>query len=428
MTDEMTTTQASRGAPNDVSPDKKASDHTLGEEREELMTALRHETGHITFGSYLGFDDEEDFSQQILAWLSPFFANVLPDGLAPPVLTPLCTVYDLKEGENSALTLHQRCCESSPIRVVQSLRAPPANVCTQILLCPHLLSRDLIETFGLALGLTRDYLKAIFEAHPARSENMPRSLAYNREFYAKAYYQFQDFVTMGEAVATIIRGRRVNAQIDVPTVVIVGAMDSYQHINNVLATSNGPSSLNDEASHWARWYRNDLEKFLGLSKNPTDYIAIAPNIALIPLISMTAGNVRRECWRIRNSRGELMETFKDEKGLLDRYTFSMSTDRLRLRSYIEAIEDAWMRFNQYMMVHGADVRQNPSMAFLGKAFEDEINAARRLESELRDYLQLEVGELALQESKKSIEISNFQIQEGRRGQHEGSKKLRLRSC
>lgn len=41
--------------------------------------------------------------------------------------------------------------------------------------------------------------------------------------------------------------------------------------------------------------------------------------------------------------------------------------------------------------------------------------ARRLEVEARDSLQLEAGLLALQESRKSIEISNHQVQEGRRG-------------
>lgn len=40
--------------------------------------------------------------------------------------------------------------------------------------------------------------------------------------------------------------------------------------------------------------------------------------------------------------------------------------------------------------------------------------AGRLESQVRHYMQLQVGELALQESKKSIELSNQQIEEGRR--------------
>ncbi|CAD6592077.1 MAG: hypothetical protein ASARMPRED_005971 [Alectoria sarmentosa] len=41
--------------------------------------------------------------------------------------------------------------------------------------------------------------------------------------------------------------------------------------------------------------------------------------------------------------------------------------------------------------------------------------AHRLENEIRDYLQLQIGELALQESRKSIELSGSQIEEAKRG-------------
>ena len=44
-----------------------------------------------------------------------------------------------------------------------------------------------------------------------------------------------------------------------------------------------------------------------------------------------------------------------------------------------------------------------------------ISEARRLEAEIRDYLQFEVGDLSLRESKKSIELSVSQIQEAKRG-------------
>ena len=43
------------------------------------------------------------------------------------------------------------------------------------------------------------------------------------------------------------------------------------------------------------------------------------------------------------------------------------------------------------------------------------NEARRLDAEVRDYLHLVVGNLALEESRKSIELSNQQILEGKRG-------------
>ena len=44
-----------------------------------------------------------------------------------------------------------------------------------------------------------------------------------------------------------------------------------------------------------------------------------------------------------------------------------------------------------------------------------IVAARRWETEVLDYLQVEVGHLSLQESRKSIQLADDQIQENKRG-------------
>ena len=45
-----------------------------------------------------------------------------------------------------------------------------------------------------------------------------------------------------------------------------------------------------------------------------------------------------------------------------------------------------------------------------------LKEACRLETEIRDYLQVQAGHLALLESRKSTELSNYQIQESKRGQ------------
>ena len=48
-----------------------------------------------------------------------------------------------------------------------------------------------------------------------------------------------------------------------------------------------------------------------------------------------------------------------------------------------------------------------------------LKEACRLEAEIRDYLQVQAGHLALLESRKSIELSNYQIQESKRSQFSG---------
>ena len=84
-----------------------------------------------------------------------------------------------------------------------------------------------------------------------------------------------------------------------------------------------------------------------------------------------------------------MEDFEDDLNYLRRYLRSqVSSDTLSDRSWLKVEEDL------------IETRQEAS----------------RLEAEVRDWLQLQVGEWALQESKKSIELSNRQIEEGKRGQ------------
>ena len=51
--------------------------------------------------------------------------------------------------------------------------------------------------------------------------------------------------------------------------------------------------------------------------------------------------------------------------------------------------------------------------------------AARLEAQIRDYLQLRIGELALEESKKSIELSNRQIEEEKQGQSDSKSRVSI---
>ena len=124
------------------------------------------------------------------------------------------------------------------------------------------------------------------------------------------------------------------------------------------------------------------------------------------------------CENIRVDYSELLKLVKC--GPLDKeekITSNLGKKRLRLRALVEEAEDDLSCLLKY-------IRSQTSAAWLlsdswrkveedFKRIQDE---ASRLEVQIRDYLQLRVGEWALQESKKSIELSNRQIEEGKRGQ------------
>lgn len=70
--------------------------------------------------------------------------------------------------------------------------------------------------------------------------------------------------------------------------------------------------------------------------------------------------------------------------------------------------------NRVIVNSGAQWLTSPPYLIIEQYWKDAVNSAHRLELEIRDYMQL-VGGLSINESRKSIELSNVQIQEGKQG-------------
>ncbi|KAL8855825.1 MAG: hypothetical protein Q9178_007540 [Gyalolechia marmorata] len=93
--------------------------------------------------------------------------------------------------------------------------------------------------------------------------------------------------------------------------------------------------------------------------------------------------------------------------------------RTSLRREISDLESQWSTLIRYMKTR---LSMDPSKGLLFKDFEEEIGhvlgESNRLESQIRDYLQLRAGTLGLEESRRSIDLSNRQIEEAKRGKNE----------
>ena len=95
---------------------------------------------------------------------------------------------------------------------------------------------------------------------------------------------------------------------------------------------------------------------------------------------------------------------------------SLHQERFRLRRSLEDSDDCMNHFERYISAEDAKYLPKSSAYLQIKQEMDQIHdEARRLDTEVRDYLQLVVGNLSLEESRKSIELSNQQILEGKRG-------------
>ena len=98
------------------------------------------------------------------------------------------------------------------------------------------------------------------------------------------------------------------------------------------------------------------------------------------------------------------------------YANDMKHQRTMLRRHIEDSEMSSKNFGRYIhSQEGGDLLRRQEFMRIEELWRDSLSQARLLETEVRDSMQLEASQLSLQESRKSIELSNHQIEENRRG-------------
>ncbi|KAL8802171.1 MAG: hypothetical protein Q9200_006679 [Gallowayella weberi] len=89
--------------------------------------------------------------------------------------------------------------------------------------------------------------------------------------------------------------------------------------------------------------------------------------------------------------------------------------RQNLRRWVEDTEDDMEHLRRYLRGHQKSAwLEHPVFQMLEAESVQLVAQSRRVECEVRDLLQIQSGVSALEETKKSIELTNLQIQEGRR--------------
>lgn len=90
--------------------------------------------------------------------------------------------------------------------------------------------------------------------------------------------------------------------------------------------------------------------------------------------------------------------------------------RALLRRCIDDMENDWWSLVRYIRSqHGTDWFTGQLYRNFEGEFREAVADVSRVECQIRDHLQLEAGKLGLEESRKSIEMSNRQIEEAKRG-------------
>ena len=332
------------------------------------------------------------------------------------------TILDLSNDEKSRALVVSRRDRMPGTGIVANLHQPPANVAVQILLwnTNYYLSKYAIDTLGLGLKLDPRFFRALY---PAETDQNSR-------------HWDPKYVTIAGAVVTLVRHSNPDKADAVP-IVLIACMEWESELANAVEEEIGdtyPFQLSaaetfpvyaprdmiksHEHANYIRllnWcLKNEEEPLAGLED-----MLLKP---LFPLIYLDIFRIRNLC-EVLHHKYELLLEFANyelhyaggEKS--EKIHSDMPNDRLRLRTMVEDSEDGLNHLLRYIRSQKcADWPLSKSWLRV----EDDLRAthkeARRFETQLRDYLQIKVGEWALQETKKSIELSNRQIEEGKRGQ------------
>ena len=169
------------------------------------------------------------------------------------------------------------------------------------------------------------------------------------------------------------------------------------------------SSGNEQCKTYVKCLNHLIYHMDAEDKNNADFSLLSS----LPLLHLGALLLHRQSKQARSYYNNPRNfTTKD---ILDASSY-FTTVRSGLRRRIEDFESEKMRFINYVCAYQRDTwSKDPICRRIDCLWQDSIRDARLIETELRDNMQLQAGQSASEESKKSIELSNYQIQEGKRG-------------
>ena len=347
-------------------------------------------------------------------------------------------IYDLSEQQDSSIrVIARRHCHSGT-ELIQALREPPSDTRVQLVLWSfdyRLLDQEMVD--ALVLGLKLD-VSLLDDLHTVSSVQLEPPIP-------KTFRTSQiRSILIGSTVATISQNYMHDVSNAVPVVLVASAIDDGKDTNtleNILARGEEGEPpmyrlfLEEKYTFertlvntlWSRGlvYARTVERFIAQERDNTLTKAFLLLAALSPVLYAQA-------YQVKNRLDRLHLTYVKIRGRTSKAQYTDDLDgylhvwREDLRRTVEATEDL---VGQTLGYIGSEAHPNWSQETSYLSIKADmtslIDRGRRLETEVRDFMQLRIGNLALEESRKSIELSNSQIREAKSGKDAKSHLRRL---
>ena len=413
------------------------------DESGHLWADLKAETGHDSYIEYLEACKEDYPYAQLIkeCFLDAWRYQGVPH--------QTCAIFNLQIGPSSCPSLDLQCSSGSAATILSALRqsSPPTEV-RVVLWEASMLGRAMLNALGLGLKIHPDSFRALLVRHCTADylrvilDDMPlpwRELVDGFDERGIA----PDVVLLGQYLVTTAR-HYLSANLDAPPVIMIFRLDRPSPLTPEKKAKNKfsrasssqepapPANANpiNVLPRWMQGYvrllKLDLEKRRGRSSSVTD-LKFKP---LSPLLQFYVVKFREECDSIRAEYLDftLPETkLRYDSELLNQGPRRKGRGKIKgLRELFDVryllrrlVEDSEQQYQQLRMFTRSQSTLGTPLNEPSTEIEDQLQQAHleahRLETEIREYLQLQTGELSLQASRKSIELSSSQIEETKRG-------------
>lgn len=339
-------------------------------------------------------------------------------------------IYDLSEQQDSSIRIILRRHCYSGTELIQALREPPSKTRVQLVLWffeYRLLDQEMVDALilGLKLDVTfLDNLRTVSSAHL----RPPTSKAFRTS-------QIRS-ISVDGTVATISQGFMPDVVNTVPVVLVASTLNGEMSTNTlekILAEGEDEKPpirrlsyeesmsferiLDGSLEKRGRIYARTMDHFVVQDRNATPTKASLLLTALSPLLYAQA-------YRMTSALNQLQMIYVQIccrtpiAQNRDYLSHDLHLGREELRRLVEATEDLVGQTLGYL---GSEAHLNwfeePSCFSIRADLNNLVDRGRRLDTEVRHFMQLQTGSLALEESRKSIELSNSQIREARSGKY-----------
>ena len=394
-------------------------------------------SGHVHTGStYYKKNDHSSRSGEV------FVLDIRKDGSK---VTSFHAAYSEAKPARSSPGSQSDTLSKISTRLLQNLRSPPLDVPARIVLwsrprelLPH---ASIIGALGLGLDIDPLFFRALSQMIPyphVRGWDL-RAVMEEKQVIRPSQ------IMIGDSIVTMARKYRREEHAP-PVLVIAGSFDlhlSYWANDSVLDNQyhlildyvmnqeiNGSTSLFSSAldigspNHLASVSSNCYVKLLNKYVNEDCHLDFEANAilltAMMPLLRIEILRLRGQCSMIdsvlRRVQYDVEYPERNIAGRKEERYNALEKHRFWLRRRLENLQESRESFQNFARTqNAANWLGNQTWLSQDAKIREALAMSRTKELEVRDYMQLQIGNLSISESRKSIQLSNQQMNEAKRG-------------